>query len=354
MQRTKVLLLCGGESSEHEVSISSARNVFAAIDDTKFDVILSYIDTVGRWWLIDSIDGEIITQNAPQIVPVLGGKGFTTLPNSQTITPDVIFPVLHGKNGEDGSIQGLAQLMHIPVVGCDTTASAVCMDKVLTKQVLVANGIDVVPYEVYRRGEVLPDFSHLSMNLGVPLFVKPARSGSSVGVSRVYSEDEFIQSIKVALLHSDSVLIERGVTGRELEIAVLGNPPNHQVSCVGEVLLGDDFYTYEEKYAASSGARTVIPAESLDDAVVRRIQSIAAKAFRVLGGTGLSRVDFFLSDSGDIYLNEVNTMPGFTNISMYSKLWRPEGLSYAQLVEDLISLALEDNVTVPEPIVDAI
>lgn len=346
MQRTKILLICGGESSEHEVSISSARNVFAAIDDTKFDVILTYIDRTGKWWLIDSIDGEISTHGAPQLVPVLGGRGFMTIPNNQIITPDVIFPVLHGKNGEDGSVQGLAQLLHIPIVGCDTTASAVSMDKVLTKQVLAANNIAVVPYEVYRRGEVLPDFGQLSMNLGVPLFIKPARSGSSVGVSRVHSEDEFTQALQEALRHSDSVLIERGISGRELEVAALGNPPDHQVSCVGEVILGDDFYTYEEKYATNSSARVVIPAESIGEDVVRKIQAIATDTFRVLGCRGLSRIDFFLTDTGKIYVNEINTMPGFTNISMYPKLWRPEGISYAQLVETLIRLAVDDTMSI--------
>ncbi|MEO7904878.1 MAG: D-alanine--D-alanine ligase family protein [Candidatus Saccharimonadales bacterium] len=343
MQRKTVLLLCGGESSEHDVSISSARNVFAAIDDTKFDVIIGFIDRHGKWWLVESIDGEVTTNDAVQLVPILGGRGFMTLPGNQTITPDVILPILHGKNGEDGSVQGLAQLLHIPIVGCDTTASAAGMDKVMTKDILSANGITVTPSETYRRGEARPDFNQLSMNLGSPLFIKPTRSGSSVGVSRVYSEDEFHQAIDVALEHSDVVLIERGISGRELEVAVLGNPPHHEASCAGEVVLGDDFYSYEEKYATTSSSRVDIPAQSLDESTIQRIKDIALRTYQVLGCSGLSRVDFFLTSDGTIYVNEINTMPGFTNISMYPKLWRHDGVTYSQLIERLIDLALSTD-----------
>lgn len=344
MQRTKILLVFGGESSEHEVSISSARNVFAAIDDSVYDVILVYIDTRGKWWLIDAIDAEISTRGASQLVPILGGRSFMVLTSNEIISPDVIFPVLHGKNGEDGSVQALAQLLHLPIVGCDTTASAVCMDKVLTKQLLAANDIAVVPYEVYKRGDMQPDFGQLSVNLGIPLFVKPARSGSSVGVSRVYSEDEFTQALHHALQYDDVVLIEQGVSGRELEVGILGNPPTHQASCVGQVLLGDDFYSYDEKYATSSEARVVAPAESLGEDTVRHIQDVATRTFQTLGCVGLARVDFFMTDEGTLYVNEVNTMPGFTNISMYPKVWHADGLSYAELVEKLIRLAMNDTM----------
>lgn len=343
MQRTKILLICGGESSEHDVSISSARNVYAAIDDTQFDVILGYIDQQGNWWLIDSIDGEISTHGAPQLVPVFGAGSFATLPSSQLITPDVIFPVLHGKNGEDGSVQGVAQLLHIPVVGCDVTASGICMDKILTKQLLQAHGISIVPYSVHYRQHSLPDFNQLSMNLGLPLFVKPARSGSSVGVSRVYSEDELVQAIDLAHQHDDAVLIERGISGRELEIAVLGATRDHQVSGVGEIKAGADFYDYDAKYASDSTSLVQIPA-SIDEATADNLKILASRVYEVLGCSGLARVDFFLSEDGALYVNEVNTMPGFTNISMYPKLWRHEGLSYAQLVENLVAQALGDTL----------
>lgn len=342
MDRTTVLLLFGGESSEHEVSIFSARNVYAAIDDTKFNVLLGYISRDGKWWLLDKFDteNEIDTHGAPQLAPALGSKGFITFPDSKVIRPDVILPILHGKNGEDGSIAGLGQLLHLPVVGCDMTSSALCMDKVATKEILSQGGVAIVPYRVHQAGEELPDFSQLSMRLGCPMFVKPARAGSSVGVSRVHSEEELAAALELAHKHDTTALIERGISGRELEVAVLGNPPRHQVSGVGEIKLGEDFYSYDEKYSDVSGAQVVIPAE-LEADTFERIRTLAGKAYALLGCRGLTRVDFFLSDDGTLYINELNTFPGFTNISMYPKLWRQEGISYPQLIEKLIDAAFE-------------
>jgi D-alanine-D-alanine ligase len=350
MQRKTVLLLFGGESSEHTVSISSARNVYAAIDDTKFDVLFGYIDEQGKWWLLDSFREEISAHGAAQLVPVLGAGSFVTFPSSRVVKPDVILPILHGKNGEDGSVQGLAQLLHIPIVGCDMTASAICMDKVATKEILEANGIEIVPYEVHRKGAAVPDFNQLSMRLGSPMFVKPVRAGSSVGVSKIYSEEELTTALALAHQHDDVVLIERGVTGHELEVAVLGNPPSHQVSSVGEVKPDADFYSYEAKYAATSASEVIIPAK-LEERDISRIRRIAGETYELLGCRGLARVDFFLTDDGKVYVNEVNTLPGFTNISMYPKLWREEGVSYSDLIERLISLAL--NTTQDESVVHA-
>jgi D-alanine-D-alanine ligase len=256
------------------------------------------------------------------------------------VKPDVILPILHGKNGEDGSVQGLAQLQHIPIVGCDMTASAICMDKLATKEILMTAGIHVAPYEVHRKGAAQPDFNHLSMNLGVPMFVKPSRAGSSVGVSKVHSEEELVKALEEAHRHDDTVLIERGISGRELEVSALGIPPHHQVSGVGEIKPGDAFYSYDDKYASDSTSQVVIPAD-LTDAQRERIRTAAAKTFEILGCKGLSRVDFFLADDDTLYVNEINTLPGFTNISMYPKLWRQEGISYSELIERLINLALE-------------
>lgn len=342
MNRTQVLLLFGGESSEHDVSIFSARNVFAAIDDTKFDVLLGYISRDGKWWLLDNFDAEneIDTHGAPQLVPALGSGSFVTFPDNKIVKPGVILPILHGKNGEDGTVQGLGQLLHLPVVGCDMTASAICMDKVATKEILNQNGVEVVPYVAHRAGEGLPDFNKLSMRLGSPMFVKPSRAGSSVGVSRVHSEEEMTSALELAHQHDAVALIERGISGRELEISVLGNPPRHQVSGVGEIKLGDDFYSYDEKYSDASEARVVVPAE-LDMEVAERMRAIAGKAYAALGCRGLARVDFFLADDGTVYLNELNTLPGFTNISMYPKLWKEEGIGYSQLIEKLIEAAFD-------------
>lgn len=344
MERKTVLLLFGGESSEHEVSISSVRNVYAAMDDSKYSILFGYIDRAGKWWLVDRISDEINTHGAPQLAPVLGAGSFVTFPSSKVVKPDVILPILHGKNGEDGSVQGLAQLLHIPIVGCDMTSSAICMDKVATKEILSGFGMNVTPYEVHHDGDELPDFNHLSMKLGSPMFVKPVRAGSSVGVSKVYSEAEFIKALEEAHKHDNVVLIERGIVGRELEVAVLGNPPHHQVSGVGEIK-AEDFYSYDEKYAATSSSEVIIPADLPED-TKQRIRKAAGDAYKILGCTGLTRVDFFLTEDDTLYVNELNTIPGFTNISMYPKLWREEGISYSQLIERLISLALQ---TVDQP-----
>lgn len=347
MERPSVLLVFGGESSEHEVSVSSARNVYAAIDDAKFEVVLAYIDEHGKWWLFDTFPAQVSSANAPQLIPVLGAKSFITLPNNKVIKPDVILPILHGKNGEDGSVQGLAQLLHIPIVGCDMTASAICMDKVATKEILTANNIKVVPYETHRVGDLNPDFNHLSMRLGSPMFVKPSRAGSSFGVSRVYSEDELTKALTEAHEHDAVALIERGIAGRELEVSVLGNPPNHRISGVCEVKTGQGFYDYEAKYSAASSTEFSIPAE-LPEGVTEQVRRLAGKTYAVLGCTGLARVDFFLIDDGTVYVNEINTLPGFTNLSVYPKLWRHEGVSYSQLIEYLLNLALGSIVKAEE------
>lgn len=339
-QRTTVMLLFGGESSEHSVSISSAGNVFAALDDTKFDIILCYIDETGRWWLLESLDQLSDTQDLLQLVPVLGAKSFTTIPNNKYVTPDVILPILHGENGEDGTIQGLARLMHIPIVGCDVAASAVCIDKVLTKQLLEHNGIKTVPYAVHLNGDPMPSFNKLSANLGKHIFVKPARCGSSVGVSKASNDEELATALDEAHKFDSKVLIEQAITARELEVGMLGSGSGARASGVGEIRPDSEFYSFESKYSASSQSKVIIPAD-IDGGLASEIRAIATQAYTLLGCEGLSRVDFFLADDGTLYLNEVNTLPGFTNISMYPKLWRQEGLSYSSLIESLISNALE-------------
>ena len=344
MNKPTVLLLFGGEPSEHEVSVSSARNVYAAIDDDTYTVLLGYIDKAGKWWLLEAIGMTIDTHGALQLMPVLGSGGFLTIPNNKVVRPDVILPILHGKNGEDGSVQGLAQLLHIPIAGCDLMASAICMDKVLTKEILKANGIKVVPYEKHLMGERVPDFNRLSMHLGSPLFVKPSRSGSSIGTSKVFTEEELGEALELAHKYDTVALIESGLSARELEVAVLGNPPYHKATVAAEVIPpDDDFYSYDEKYNSSSNTRIIIPAEIPTD-LAERVKSAALKSYALLGCTGVARVDFFLERDGTLYLNELNTLPGFTNLSVYPKLWRHEGLGYSQLIERFISLALEGTI----------
>lgn len=338
MSRQTVLLIFGGESSEHDVSITSARNVYAACDNEKYDIELCYIDRHGKWWLLDRWTDNPVEHGGVQLVAVPGTKSFMRLPGNSLLHVDVILPVLHGKNGEDGTVQGLAQLLHIPIVGCDTTASAVTMDKILTKQILLANDIPTVEYVVHRKGNAMPQYTQVASDLGEVLFVKPARSGSSVGVSKVHEEHEFLPAIHKALEHDDRVLIERAVHGRELETAVLGNPPYHKVSGVGEIVPGAEFYDYDDKYSSSSTSQVYTNAE-LPEELVERIRKTSHKAYEVLGCTGLARVDYLL-EGDKFYVIEVNTLPGFTNISMYPKLWREADMHYPELVDALISSAL--------------
>ncbi len=341
MQRaTTVLLLFGGESAEHDVSIASARNVFAALDDTKFNVNLGYIDKHGKWWLLPGLEMNISTHGYPQLVPILGTGQLMTLPEAQILKPDVILPILHGTNGEDGTVQGLAQLLHIPIVGCDATSSAICMDKVLTKQLLAQAKLPIVPYSVHYSAEKAPTFSELKSELGSPMFVKPSRLGSSVGISKATSEGELSTALKAAHQHDEKVLIEKAIKGRELEVAVLGGGKSTEVSGAGEIKPGADFYSYEAKYDGASQAKVIVPAD-LDEKTVEKLRELSRQAFEVLDCKGLARIDFFLQEDGEAYLNEVNTLPGFTNISMYPKLWRERGINYPELIEKLIKIALD-------------
>ena len=339
MTRQTVLLLFGGESSEHDVSIMGARNVYAAMDGDKYDVLLGYIDRVGKWWLLDGWMDNLEHHGGLQLIAALGTGSFMTLPGNSIIHPQVILPILHGKNGEDGTIQGLAELLHIPIVGCDSTASAVCMDKVLTKQILELNGIKIVDYIVYRKGSKRPLYADVVTSLGSELFIKPSRSGSSIGVHKVSKEEEFDTSIQDALRYDSTIIIERAINGRELETAVLGTPPKHRVSGIGEIITATDLYDYDSKYSPDSTSQVLTNVE-LKDTIEASIKDISFRAFEALGCKGIARIDFFL-DGKTVYVNEVNTLPGFTNISMYPKLWRAAGMHYPELIDALIADAIK-------------
>ncbi|MFI5212466.1 MAG: D-alanine--D-alanine ligase family protein [Candidatus Saccharimonadales bacterium] len=359
MNRTTVLLLFGGESSEHDVSIASARNVYAAIDDEKYDVLLGYIGKQGKWWLLDEWTDTPERHGGTQLLVAPGTGSLMTMPGSRVLHPHVILPILHGKNGEDGSIQGLAQLTHIPIVGCGILASALCMDKMRTKLLLenqVRVGIKTAAWILFSNAAQLQQelaiwthtnemgYSDLTERIGDgPWFVKPSRAGSSVGVSKVEKIEDMQAAIKRAFEHDDTVLVEEAIEGRELEVAVLGTPPYHEASGVGEIIPGDTFYTYDDKYASDSASQVKLDTD-LPTALQDAIRERALKAYEVLGCEGLARIDFFLTPKLEIYLNEVNTLPGFTSVSMYPKLWRHQGLSYSQLVERLLSLAMDDTI----------
>lgn len=343
MSNTKVLLAFGGESSEHDVSVASAKNVYAAIDREKYDVSLCCIDTAGLWSLVDSFD-NLSGGSTKRLLPNLGSREFIVSPTNELLQVDVILPILHGKNGEDGSVQGLAQLLHIPIVGCDVTASAIGMDKLASKEIVSTHGVSIVPFEVHRRGDELPNYTALTERLGSPLFVKPSRAGSSVGVNKAHDENQFRDALNDAHHHDRVVLIESAMRARELEVAVLGTPPTHRVSGVGEIVPGEEFYSYDDKYASDSTATAIIPADLPDD-VTEKVRRAADTIYTALGCSGLARVDFFLDETGALYFNEINTLPGFTDISMYPKLWQYQGIKYSKLIELLINDALE-NATI--------
>jgi len=339
MQRTTVMLLFGGESSEHTVSIASARNVYAAMDDTKFEVLLCFITKSGKWLLMDSFEQVTDTAGLHQLMPLMGTNSFLNIGDKSFIRPDVILPILHGENGEDGTVQGLAKLLHIPIVGCGVAASAICIDKVITKQLLGHAGIKTVPYDIHAIGDLMPSFHKLSEKLGNVLFIKPAKCGSSVGINKATNDEELSFALEEAHKYDSKVLIEQAINARELETGVLGSGNNARVSNVGEITPDEEFYTFESKYSETSQSKVIIPAD-IDSSLSKDIQTIALKAYKVIGCEGLSRVDFFLSDDGTLYLNEINTLPGFTNISMYPKLWREKGITYSSLIEALIADAL--------------
>jgi len=336
MTTIRVLLAFGGESAEHDVSIASARNVFAALDNTIYDVDLCYITRDGRWQLVQDI--EQLEGEHDTLVPQLGTGTFTA--GSKTLQPTVLLPILHGSNGEDGSVQGLAQLMHIPIVGCGILSAALCMDKEVAKRLLRAAGMNVTDYAVHYSYEVAPDFAAMSAKLGDILFVKPATQGSSVGVHKVRTAQEFAAALADAHGYDRKVLIEAAATGREIECAVLGND-QPQASQPGEIKPGEEFYSYDDKYAETSSAQVIVPAD-LPEVVAQKVREAALQAYRALECRGLARVDFFV-DGDEVTVNEINTLPGFTNISMYPKMWQAEGVHYPQLVGKLIDLALENN-----------
>lgn len=308
-KKLKIGVLFGGKSAEHEVSLKSAKNIIAALDKTKYDITPIEINKDGVF------DLSVL-------------KKF-----------DVIFPVLHGPFGEDGSMQGVFKIVGVPFVGPSVLGSAVGMDKDVMKRLLNEAGIKNARCVVLRNGDKI-SFDKVKKNLGLPVFVKPANLGSSVGVSKVKNEVDWNRAIKNAFLYDSKILVEEMVVGRELECAVLGND-KPRASKVGEVILNAEFYSYDTKYIDADGAVTEIPAKNLSKNIEKKIQDIAIKTFQTLNCEGLSRVDVFLKENGDIYVNEINTLPGFTSISMYPKLWQVSGLPLTKLLDKLVFFALE-------------
>lgn len=352
-KRIRVGVIFGGRSAEHEVSLQSARNIVDALDRERFDVTLIGIDRQGQWHVNDEADYLVHADDPSRIALGAAGRDLALVPGRESgqlvaynrgeglDQLDVVFPVVHGTLGEDGALQGLLKTLDMPFVGSDVLGSAVGMDKDVTKRLLRDAGLSIAPFATFNRQSAQQaDFAALSAELGTPLFVKPANQGSSVGVSRVASADELEHALSLALSFDHKVLVESAIVGREIECAVLGNDAPEASVC-GEIVMADDgFYSYETKYISESGATIAVPAE-LDEAISDEIQRIAIAAFKTLECAGLARVDVFLTADRRIVINEINTLPGFTRISMYPKLWQASGLGYQALVTRLIELALE-------------
>jgi len=347
MKKLRVAVLYGGTSAEHEVSVVSARSVLAAIDRDKYDVVPIAITKSGEWLLPDRAPQEL--KAAEGSLPEVGGGQAVVLRQGGELLAsrarneapiDVVFVLLHGPGGEDGTVQGLLETLGVPYVGAGVAASALGMDKSLQKAVFATAGIPVAHWIAITEAEFARDpqatVRRARDAIGLPAFTKPANLGSSVGVSKSRTAEELQRGIESAFSHDHAILVEQAIEGRELECAVLGND-EPDASVVGEVVPAHEFYDYEAKYLIE-GSKLVIPAE-VPDEISDQIRRYAVEAFQAIGCTGMARVDFFLGSS--ILLNEINTIPGFTPISMYPKLWEASGIPYAKLIDRLIELALE-------------
>ena len=354
MAKLKVAVIFGGRSNEHDVSVVSAAHVIRSISENpdRYEVICIGITKKGHWVRFmgsaEDIANGSWAENPDNVACIFSPdpvhRGFIQLEDDGSYTNikvDAVFPVLHGKNGEDGTIQGIFQMAEIPFVGCDLISSACCMDKDVTHTILEAHGVRTAKWisMIYRDISKLDEkCSLMEKELGYPMYVKPANCGSSVGITKAHDFEELKAGIKLAFTHDHKVVVEQGINGIELECAVMGNDEPY-ASTVGEIAAANEFYDYDAKYN-NSDSKTYIPAR-VPDEVIEEIRETAVRAFKAMGCEGLARCDFFLSDKGEVILNEINTLPGHTQISMYPKLMEHEGISYAEQEDRLIKLALE-------------
>lgn len=346
MSKLRVGLLFGGCSGEHEVSISSARAIAKALtsegNQDKYDLVPFYIQKNGCWQSA-ALAQQVLDTGIP--LPTDDQANLWQFP-PQAAEIDAWFPILHGPNGEDGTVQGLLHLMQVPFVGSGVLGSAVGMDKIMMKIIFAAAGLPQVPYKVVNRAQVWSDpcrytslCDEIEAELGYPCFVKPANLGSSVGISKVRSRSHLDAALDSAASYDRRLIVEAGVVAREVECAVLGND-QPRASLVGEISFQSDFYDYETKYTAGQ-ADLLIPAP-IPDSIVEQVREMALQAFTAVDAAGLARVDFFYVEAtGEVLINEINTLPGFTATSMYPQLWAATGVSFPELVDQLVQLALE-------------
>ena len=346
--KIKLGLIFGGMSTENEVSVMSANSILKNLDKSKYDIFPIYISKSGEWYQYDNLENIEISEDMHHMKKIEN-----IMKNLQNL--DVLFPVLHGLYGEDGTIQGLFEILKKPYVGCGVLASSVGMDKAYTKVIFDKANICQAPYIYLKKARdqytyIDKEFNERKISLeetanivekeiGFPAFIKPANSGSSVGINKAKNKEELKKYIEYAGKFDKKILIEKGIQGQEVECAVLGND-DVMASCVGEIKSADEFYSYDAKYQ-NENSRTLIPA-NLNEEVSNEIRKLAIKAFKAIDGKGLSRVDFFVEEkTNQIYINEINTLPGFTKISMYPKLFEVVGIPYEELLDKLINLAQE-------------
>jgi len=356
MGKLRIGLLFGGRSVEHDVSIVSAASILQALDKARYDVSLIAVDRRGGWHLEKSSaqlqavceEGAAVTlppsPGSSTMLPLPTSTGIESHSKPLDLTVDVVIPIIHGRGGEDGTLQGLLELAEVPYVGSGVLSSAVQMDKDFAKRLLVAAGLPVVPWVVlqthtYEKGPISSAVEAVSKELEYPVFVKPANSGSSVGINRATSDDELAAALIEAARYDTKVIVERGLNAREIEVAVLGNE-SPEASVPGEIMPSNEFYDYEAKYH-DDATELKIPAD-LSNEESRNLQDLAIRAFEALDAEGLARVDFLVDrQSGEVFINELNSLPGFTSGSMYPLLWQATGLPYSQLLDRLIDLALD-------------
>jgi D-alanine-D-alanine ligase len=338
MAKKKIAILYGGRSVEHGVSINSARNIFQFIDQKKFKPVLIGITQNGEWRLTKKVSSKI--KNGEKLSLELNAEKPVFKTKSKRLTPDIIFPVLHGTDGEDGSIQGLIKAIDLPMVGTGVLGSAMSMNKLVAKKMLKEAGLPVADFlfAFYSdRREI--NFDSIKKKLGLPFMVKSASLGSSVGVSKVNSKEDFKKAVEEGFRYDDCVLFEKYIKGREIECAVLGNSPA-KASRPGEIIISKnyEFYTFDAKYVDGEAVKIEVPAK-MDSVTSKKIQELSLKAFQTLCCEDFARVDLFLTANGKVYVNEINTIPGFTNSSMFPMMWKERGISFTDLITKLVYLA---------------
>jgi len=349
MNKKNILILCGGQSVEHEISLVSAQNIISAIDQNLYNIIIIGISKQGEWQMfskenfflgIDAKNIKLPQSKETVALTCINEQGYLINSKKNKIPIHIAFPIIHGSYGEDGSIQGMLRMMNIPYIGCNHTSSAICMDKAICKTILRSANIPVANDIIVTQS----NFSTLSPDaciakLGLPIFVKPARLGSSIGISKVENSKQLLPAIEQALNFDNKILLETSIIGREIECAILGNS-DAKCSELGEIIVTDNFYSYQAKYISKTAAKLQAPTKVTNNEK-GQLQQIALNTFYALGCSGMARVDMFLTNKGEIFVNEVNTIPGFTAISMYPKLWELSGIDKYQLISKLIKAAQE-------------